>query len=335
MREHGEQHQALQEEVHEHAADRGERQDLARERDLLHEARRCRRPNARRRARSRRGSTRAGPTAGRSGRREHPSRGSSRTRCRRRPGRAAGSAATTRTQDAVLVLDLELLAGHPDEQLVVSDDPPEPLENRGAGPDDTCVARDHAGAAAESGMAVKLADRARVPRVWRHLRRAAEPGPDGGRRASRASTSPEGPIRRHGRARDRSGCAAGCAGYVRPAHGAAPAEQHRHDTADPRSCSRRRGPPCDPRGGSCGASARRWRIGRELPEHRRHVHGNHRRPHAARCRPCTTARSARPRGSARMRPIGSVRRASDREARADARSPRVPRRASRHGDGSR
>ena len=44
-REHGEQHEALQEEVHEHAADRGQRQDLARERDLLHEPGVARRPN--------------------------------------------------------------------------------------------------------------------------------------------------------------------------------------------------------------------------------------------------------------------------------------------------
>ena len=43
-REHGEQHEALQEEVHEHAADRGQRQDLARERDLLHEPGVARRP---------------------------------------------------------------------------------------------------------------------------------------------------------------------------------------------------------------------------------------------------------------------------------------------------
>ena len=36
-------------------------------------------------------------------------------------------------EDAVLVLDLELLAGHPDEQLAVGDDPPEALEDRSAG----------------------------------------------------------------------------------------------------------------------------------------------------------------------------------------------------------
>ena len=44
-------------------------------------------------------------------------------------------------EDAVLVLDLQLLADHPDEQLAVLDDPHQALPGGDAGPDDPSVSR--------------------------------------------------------------------------------------------------------------------------------------------------------------------------------------------------
>ena len=49
-------------------------------------------------------------------------------------------------QDAVLVLDLQLLARHPDEQLAVRDDPPKALDHGGARSNDACVAHGPFGA---------------------------------------------------------------------------------------------------------------------------------------------------------------------------------------------
>ena len=96
---------------------------------------------SRRRARSRRGSTRAGPTAGRSGTPGSPvpriclerdvEDDEVEQRVQQRPREA---------QDAVLVLDLQLLAHHPDEQLAVLHDATEAFDRPDARFDD--IARD-------------------------------------------------------------------------------------------------------------------------------------------------------------------------------------------------
>ena len=300
--EHGEQHEALQEEVHEHAADRGERQDLARERDLLHEPGVAddRPAGTPPRARSRRGSTRAGPRAGRSGTPGRPSRGSSRTRCRRRQVEQRVQQRPREAEDAVLVLDLELLAGHPDEELVVGDDPPETLEDRSAGSNDACV-RDTRSARDRFWHNGQVSRPHPLPARARGARRphAVEREPDGGPKASPRAPRPTGPSM-SSRTRMWSIWLCGrCAGHVAPAHRAAPSGQDRHDARAPEVAVAGDDDRAAPRRQLRSQRAEMAQR-RELPEHRRRVHGDDVDLGARRRRSCTSTPSAGRTGSLRI-----------------------------------
>ena len=129
-------------------------------------------------------------------------------------------------EDAVLVLDLQLFADHPDEQLAALDDP------RGGAPEPSCGA----------GRRVRLAGGARHTSsggadMATHVTPLGQlqPGSDGpvirrrlGQHLARRATRC-----RRARARDRSDCAGARAGYVRPRTGALPAAHQQPDRRAP------------------------------------------------------------------------------------------------------
>ena len=220
-------------------------------------------------------------------------------RVQQRPGEA---------QDAVLVLDLQLFARHPDEQLAVLDDPPKTLDHRGARSNDACVAHGPFGACTGVWHTRQVSRQGRLSRAGRRAIHATERGRGGGPTASPAALRPTRRSRCRARARDRSGCAGAPPGYVRPR--TARCQPGNTETTPGPQKIEVAGNDCDPLGPrelrpECVEVTHR----RELPNARRHVYRDDvdRLPRSR--RPCTPTRSERRPGRRDTRPIGIVHRA--------------------------
>ena len=208
-------------------------------------------------------------------------------------------------EDAVLVLDLELFADHPDEQLAVLDDARKPLAGAICGPDDSARASPEARRWLTRLRGTGPAGRSRLRHPLRSA--AAGPGSAGGPTASARAPRPRARRFRRARGCGRSGCGAG-ARDTSAAHRAVPA---RHERAD------RRAPEVEVAGDDLRSvqpampacrNVSRCRSRAKLPDLRRRVQADRPRRAARRSSSVSASACRVPAGSARGVPIGIARR---------------------------